>query len=39
MEDTDIIELFLNRSEEAIRQTDIKIFKALLWNRMEYFIE
>lgn len=25
MEDTDIIRLFLNRSEEAIRQTDIKL--------------
>ena len=35
MEDTDIIELFLNRSEEAIRQTDIKYSKlcfGIAWN-------
>ena len=35
MEDTDIIRLFLNRSEEAIRQTDIKYSKlcfGIAWN-------
>lgn len=35
MEDTDIIRLFFNRSEEAIRQTDIKYSKhcfGIAWN-------